>query len=59
MACSIAHGVFNNVIPAPGLFEGPIHIELEGVTGERMTVDATGLELVLSGEAEYLDEFPG
>jgi hypothetical protein len=54
-----AHGVFSNVIPAPGSFEGPIHIELEGVTGERMAIDATGLELVLSGEAEYLDEFPG
>jgi hypothetical protein len=52
-------GVFSNVIPAPSSFRGPIHLELHGVTGERMTVDAASLELVLSGEAKYLDEFPG
>ena len=51
--------VFSNVVPVPSSFQGPIHMELHGVTGERMTVDASGLELVLFGEAEYLDEFPG
>jgi hypothetical protein len=55
-----AEGVaFDNVVPVPSSFAGPIDCELLGFGDECIVVQAESAELSFDGEPEYVDEFPG
>ena len=56
---SIRERRFENVVPLPTGLSDQVHVELVAATGERMVVDAASAEVVLTGEARYVEEFPG
>ena len=52
-------GILQNLIPAPDTFPGPVRVTLSAVDGSTLVILGERLDVVLLGEAEYLDEFEG
>ena len=48
-----------NLIPIPFSFSGDFRLHLTFVSGNKVVVTGSSANLVLYGEPEYLDEFPG
>jgi hypothetical protein len=48
-----------NVIPVPSQFPGPVRLQLLGEGGESMVLVGDAAELVLVGDASYVDDFSG
>lgn len=49
----------DNIIPVPFEFSGNFGIQLTFDTGETVSITGTDAKLILYGEPEYLEEFPG
>jgi len=48
-----------NLVPVPSSFTGAVRLELVGEGGESVVVLGEVADLVLVGDARYVDEFPG
>jgi hypothetical protein len=51
-------GPYHNLLNIPFAVDGPVHLELELISGAVVTINGKGVEHEFKGEPQFVEEFP-